>query len=134
LTVPPVTPPSPDEQSLRAAGVATDGPGLLAFFRRRTPAAAERAALEALVRRLGGDRFADRQEASRQLRAAGPRAAPLLVRALRDDDPEVARRAEELLRDTRAPGPAVTRAAVRLLARLRPEGTVSALLAFLPFS
>src|SRR5947209_19390183 len=90
-------PADPDAQTLRAAGVTPDGPGLLAFFRQRTPSAADQKALAAQVAQLGSDDFATRREASRRLRAAGPAAAPLLVRAARDDDPEVAHRAEVLL-------------------------------------
>ncbi len=60
--------------------------------------AADREAARALVRRLGSDRFADRDEASKQLRAMGRRALPALAEAVaRDPDAEVRHRCELLL-------------------------------------
>ena len=46
-----------DEDVLRAAHLPTDGSGLLAFFRKRTPNEQTRARIEALVEQLGSDSF-----------------------------------------------------------------------------
>lgn len=55
----------------------------------------------ALIARLGADRFADREAAGRELLAAGPGAIPLLEAAARSPNPEVARRAADLLAQLR---------------------------------
>src|SRR5947209_303925 len=93
----PPTAPDVDEQSLLAAGVATDGPALVEFFRQRTLADDDRRAVVALISQLGSESFPERQRASGKLKAEGVRIESMLRRALHDDDPEVARRAEELL-------------------------------------
>ncbi|HXG12652.1 MAG TPA: hypothetical protein VNK04_23040 [Gemmataceae bacterium] len=49
------------------------------------------------VRQLGDDSFAVREEASRKLWLAGRAAEPALQEAVKSDDPEVVRRARELL-------------------------------------
>lgn len=49
------------------------------------------------VARLGADRYADRVAAGRELLAFGPAAIPALERATRSPNPEVARRAADLL-------------------------------------
>ncbi len=54
-------------------------------------------ALDRLVARLGSASFAEREEASRALLAAGTAALDLLRKAVHSDDPETARRASELV-------------------------------------
>src|SRR5438067_2249271 len=129
-------PPEPDadEQLLQKAGTATDGPALTEFFRQRTLAEPERLAVAALVRQLGSDSFPERQKASLRLKESGLKAVPLLRRALHDDDPEVARRAEDLLAGLPRSGAELTRAAARVLARRKSAGAVPVLVAFLPFA
>src|SRR5690349_6859528 len=82
-----------DEKLLREAGVGTDAPGLLAYFRSQTLSAADQERLRAAVRRLGDNEFEVRERASKDLAAAGRLAYPYVARALRDPDLEVARRA-----------------------------------------
>lgn len=53
--------------------------------------------LEAWARDLGANDFQKREEAQRNLAAAGQAAAPVLEKALKSDDPEVRTRAERLL-------------------------------------
>src|SRR4051812_14702996 len=86
-----------DEKLLREAGVAIDGPGLLAFFHRRTPAPAARQQNGELVRRLGSGRYADRQKATEALKEQGARVLGELREALKSSDAEVRRRAQECL-------------------------------------
>src|SRR5205823_7109589 len=89
--------------------------------------------LEQLVRQLGGKRFALREQAARELTACGPQALPLLRPALKDPDPEVARRAGLCVEQIeRGPGAALPLAALRLLARRQPPGAVQALLDYAP--
>jgi hypothetical protein len=118
---------------LRAARVGTDGAALLDFFRRRTLSAADYRRIEILVRRLGSDHFAQREEASADLVRYGAAAIGSLRRARTDPDAEVARRARYCLEQIGSgPGPALPMAAARCLARRPPAGTVGVLLAYLP--
>ncbi|HZT82601.1 MAG TPA: HEAT repeat domain-containing protein, partial [Gemmataceae bacterium] len=90
---PPAEETAADEKLLKEAKVATDGPGLLAFLRKRVPDDEGRQKVAALVRRLGSDDFPAREEATKALVAVGPPALPLLRQALNDPDAEVKRRA-----------------------------------------
>jgi hypothetical protein len=122
-----------DEQLLRGAGLAVDGPGLLRFFSRNTPGPDLLDRARALIKRLGDDDFAEREKASEALAALGAPAVPLLREAARSADVEVARRAAAVLEKVeRQTNPALPGAAVRLLGHRRPEGAVAALLAFAP--
>jgi hypothetical protein len=125
-----------DEQALRQAGVGTDGPALVEFFRRHSLTADEVRRVEALIAQLGDDSFVRRERATRELVRQGERAAGLLRPALRSRDPEVARRAAECLEEITAAGkgPALPLAAARVLARRAPPGATAALLAYLPFA
>jgi HEAT repeat protein len=107
-----------DEAALKAAGIPTDGPGLAAYFKKRTTAISDVARIKELVRQLGDDDFKMREEASRQLVMLGPRARPFLQTALKDSDPEIVRRAEDCLeRISREMSVTALSAAVRVLAR-----------------
>src|SRR5262249_47604115 len=119
-----------DEQQLREARIATDGPGLLAFFQQRTVGGlADEKRLRALVQQLGDDDFAKREDATQQLVALGQRARPALLRALKDADIEVVRRAQDCLkRIDHGAAAAVIAAGVRLLARRQPSGATKVLL------
>jgi HEAT repeat protein len=113
----------------------TDGPALLAEFRKRTPTAADEERLAALITKLGDDDFDVREAAAAELIGVGPLAAGRLREALGDPDAERAARAKECLRQLADKGgkrlPAV---AARLLALRRQAGAVEALLAYLPFA
>jgi outer membrane protein assembly factor BamB len=124
-----------DEATLRAAGLATDDPALVEFFRKRTLSAADRARLTVAVRRLGDHSFVVREQASNDLIAAGRSALPFLRPALTDADLEVARRARRALDSIeRGPETRLTLAAARLLALRDPPGATPAVLNFLPFA
>lgn len=123
----------PEEAVLKDAGIATDGPALLDFFRKRTLSDEDQAALAEKVQRLGDASFPVRTRASRELIAAGRPALVYLRAALKDDDPERKRRAEQcVLAIEGGSDLATTFAAARLLASHRPEGTAEALLGYLP--
>jgi HEAT repeat protein len=122
-----------DEELLRAANIPTDGQGLLAFFRKRTPDSETRARIETLITQLGSPAFAQREKAGEELVSFGPRAAALLRQATRQADLEVRWRAREaLLRIEREVDPAARVAAARLLGRRNPAETAEVLLAYLP--
>src|SRR5690242_5065181 len=71
-----------DEQTLAAAHLGTDDPALLDFFRKHTPADADRDKVRALIAALGDDSYRIREHASDELVALGATAAPLLRDAL----------------------------------------------------
>jgi hypothetical protein len=124
-----------DEKLLRDHGVATDPAGLLAFFRRRTPTDDDRRRTLALVERLGSERFADREAASRELVLRGAPVREALRKALAHPDLEVAQRAARCLDDIDSgPGAALPLAAARALARQPVADAVGVLLAYLPFT
>jgi hypothetical protein len=124
-----------DEAKLQAAGLKTDGPALLDFFRRRTLTEAQRGQLADTVRRLGDDSFQVRERASADLVAAGRTALPFLKAVVGENDLEVARRAERCLHVIEGgEAAALTAAAVRLLAVRKPLRAAEVLLAYLPFA
>jgi HEAT repeat protein len=124
-----------DERLVRAAGVTPDKPGLLAFFRLRTPSDADRRLWQKHLQDLGSEDFATREAASKALTAAGPSVLPLLRPALADADIEVARRARACVDALEGgPGPQLPAAAARLLVRRDPANAVTVLLAYVPFA
>jgi hypothetical protein len=124
-----------DEKYLQQARVGIDGASLLEFFRARSLTDRDRQELEAMILRLGSARFTQREQASLKLTAYGPPALPFLREALKNPDPEVARRAMFIIEEIeRGPGPSLPAAATRLLAARKPAGAVKALLTYLPFN
>ena len=122
-----------DEKLLAGAGVKTDGPALLAFFKKRVPDADAARKAETLVEQLGSPTFKVRQKASEGLIALGPPARPALLAVLKGKELEVRRRAEECLAAIdRTASPELEGAAVRLLRARQPAGACAALLAYLP--
>ena len=126
-------PASADEGALRAAGVETTGPALLALIRKHTPDPAKVEQARRLVRQLGDDRFTAREKASAELVKLGPVAVPFLRDAAKSDDSEVVRRARDCLKKIGEERDNKHMAAViHLLGRRRPAGTAEALLNYLP--
>jgi hypothetical protein len=122
-----------DDDTLRKAGLAADGPALLNYFRLRLVSDAERARILALINRLGDDAFPERQKASAELEGIGLTAVGLLRQAETHPDVEIARRAERCRqRIERVPSGTVSSAAARTLARLKASGAAEVLLAYLP--
>jgi hypothetical protein len=124
-----------DEALLQKAGLKTDGPALLAFFRQRTLSQDRVAQLAATVRRLGDNAFSVRQQASEELVRAGDAAIPFLHKALEDPDLEVVRRSERCLQEIkRRTETSQVLAAARLLTVRQPHGASDVLLNYLPFA
>jgi HEAT repeat protein len=113
----------------------TEGPALLAEFRKRTLTPAEQDKLLTLIQNLGDDTFVVREQATADLVAYGPLALPLLREAARGSDLERVRRAEDCLRlIAKQTGNVFPTAAARLVALRRPSGAVPVLLDYLPFA
>ncbi len=124
-----------DEKLLKDAGVKTDGPALVEFFRKRVPAEVTPEKLAEMVEHLGDDDFNVREKASATLRALGIRALPALRRAAASSDAEVRRRAEDCIAAAVSGATAArTGAAARVLAARKPAGTAAALVGYLPFA
>jgi hypothetical protein len=124
-----------DEATVKDAGVGTNAPALLDFFRKRTLSEAEQAKLSRTVRKLGDLSFPVRERATSDLIGLGRVARKYLLAALEDRDPEVVRRAEQCLRAIdNTTGTALPLAAARLLAVRRPDGAAAVVLNYLPFA
>src|SRR5262249_39969351 len=108
---------------------------LLTYLRRQSPTDDERRRLAGLVRQLGDANFRKRDEAARELTAAGWAVLPLLREALRGADREVAgpaRRVPAGIEAGSGSGLGLPAAAARRLARLRPAGAAAVLVAYRP--
>jgi hypothetical protein len=128
-----------DEKSLKEAKIASDGPSLLEFFRKRTISSNDLERIKKLITELGDDSFEVRQNASAGLVAAGSVAVPFLKQVLKDQqaakepDLEVVRRAENCLKHIQAESSSeIIATAARMLAVRKPAGTTEVLLAYLP--
>jgi len=125
-----------DERLLDAAGLPSEGPGLLVLFRARARTETKPAQIDELLRRFTSSVLEERVQAATELVALGPLAVPGLRRAANDlEGTEVRQRAQRLL--AWADGPksaALAAAAARLVARQKPAGAAEALLAYLPFA
>ncbi len=125
-----------DEQTLHDAGLAGDGPALLAFFHARARTDVDPDRLRVLLRQFAASSNRERSLATAEFLGLGSLAVPVLRRAVNDlNEPEVARRAAHCLRWLEGP-PASTlpAAAARVLAEHKPEGGAEALLDYLPFA
>lgn len=124
-----------DEKVLASVGLKADGASLAGYFQQRTPTENTGREIEQLIRGLGHEEFPRREAASQALARWGPPALPALRKALKDADPEIARRARECIDHIETGlGPLVPGAAGRALAALRQPGAVHVLLQFLPFA
>jgi hypothetical protein len=122
-----------DERILREAHVSTDGASLLAFLRERSATDEELQNLDHLVRRLGSERFQEREVTATKLIALGARPLPSLKKASADPDPEIAERAKSCVQEIEAGvNYAISRAVVRLLVSRQQAGAVNSLLNYLP--
>jgi HEAT repeat protein len=125
-----------DEETLHTAGLETDGPSLLAFFKARSRSVIDPDRLRVLLGLLTSSSFQQRSLATAEFLGLGPLAVPTLRRAANDlSEPELARHATHCLRWLEGTSSTtLTVAAARMLGRRKPEGAASALLAYLPFA
>jgi hypothetical protein len=129
--------PTSDAKILQKAGIGRTDRDLLDFFRKRTLTDKNRRQIAHLLQQLGADEFQQRSMATRRLIALGKAfpgfVTPLLWRATRDPDFEVAYRAKLCLKAVGGgTDAALVAAAVRVLGLRKPPLTVPVLLAFLP--
>lgn len=125
-----------DELLLKNAGLTTDGDSLLAFFKKRTLPDSEREKVVQFIRQLGSESYRSREQAAAELIGRGPVVIELLREAAKDNDLEIAKRAEKCLariqeKDVAVDVPA---AAARLMGARKPAGAVETMLAYLPFA
>ena len=124
-----------DEKILKLAKLASDGQGLLGYFRAATPTEAARQKLVERIQQLGSNTFVVREKASEALVATGPAALKPLRQALSDTDAEIRLRAKDSIDAIEKKHSAsLSAAGARLLRARAPAGSVEALLAYLPFA
>jgi HEAT repeat protein len=125
-----------DEQTLHAAGLAIDGPALIAFFQARARTSVDRNRLEVLLRQFAADSNRERSLATAELLGLGPLAIPALRRTANNlENPEAAANAARCLEWLEgALRPTLPAAAARVLALRKPEGAAGVLLAYLPLA
>ncbi len=138
----PEKPPEPaldklDEDYLRRADVATDGPALVAFLKKRTLPEIERPGIERLVRMLGSSDYRVRARAMQTLTERGVAVFDVLRTAPASSvDPEMQRRIERSLETIQEKdvSPEVPATAVRALAVRKPPEMIETLLDYVPFA
>ena len=117
------------------AGLSTDGPALVDFFRHRAHTEADGEHLHALVGKLGDPASAVRDRSAAELVGWGSLAVPVLQAVNDLDDQEAAGRARKCLQWIEGSSSATLPvAAARLLAVRKPAGAADALLAYLPLA
>jgi HEAT repeat protein len=138
--------PEENEAILKKADVATTGPGLLEFFRKRTLTGDAKERITKLVGQLGDNSYKVRRQTSKELVAYGASSLPALRRALKESQEKVRQHGTgdtELELQERAakcihilvtdPGPALPLAALRVLRDRKPDGACPVLLGYVPF-
>jgi hypothetical protein len=131
---------SADEAVLRDQRLPTKGPALLQILRDRTPSADTIGQFKMHVARLNVAAYADRVNATSELKKMGPIVRPLLENLLLEikADAETVGRLRQALEQFPAEQDIAAveslRAAARLIARDRPQGSLPALLEFVPYA
>ncbi|HTU19437.1 MAG TPA: HEAT repeat domain-containing protein [Gemmataceae bacterium] len=124
---------SGDEALLRSVGIATDGPGLLRYFRLRSQGTATPERLAALIEQLGDKSPTVARKACGELAALGALAIPSLRKAVKDpDEQQTVRMAQRCLHALEQQPGQLSSAVARLIGQRRPPGAAETLLAFLP--
>src|SRR5262245_51724742 len=122
-----------DEAPVKAAGLPTDGPGLLEFVKQRSREVADKDELAPLLKDLASPDPKVAEKAAAALVARGPLAVAGLRRAVNDlADKAVAERARKALGNIEGrAGADLAAAVVRLIGGKKPDLAVEALLAYL---
>ena len=125
-----------EEETVKKSGLPTDGPALLDFVRQRSRETADKDELTPFLKDLASsdNRVADKAAGALVIR--GPLAIPTLRRAANDlGDKVLAERAKKAVAQIEGkPGADLAAAVARLLAVKKPDGSVEALLAYLPYA
>ncbi len=127
---------APDEQMLKAANLPVTEQGLLNFFRKRTPSAANDAAVAPLVKQLAEKDPVRYNYAAGELIARGSTAIKQLrILANQVQDPDAAARAHQCLELIEGTGGAnLVSTVARLLAAHKPEAAAAVLLDYYPYA
>jgi hypothetical protein len=129
---PPADDTAADEQLLKGAKVATDGPGLLAYLRKRVLTEGDAAKVAAAITKLDDDVFKVREQASAELIAIGPPALGPLRQLMKSGSAEVKRRARTCIDAIERKGSVEVEAgAVRLVKARKPADACAGLLYFM---
>jgi len=124
-----------DIELLKQHQIELSADGLLAYFRQQTLDLTRLEQVRKSIAELGHTRFAVRERASKVLLTFGPPVRKLLEVAAVDDDPEVSKRARDLLKQLDDPKQiGIALAASRQLAKLKPDEATKVLIDFLPFA
>jgi hypothetical protein len=124
-----------DIEMVKSAGYADDVKSLTDFFRSHTVTEADKARINALIKRTGDDSFDVREATSEELSKCGVPAIALLKAAInqKDNDPEIVRRADLALKIIeKVPTRTLAAAAARLLAFHNEDGVTEVLINYLP--
>jgi HEAT repeat protein len=125
-----------EEQLLKSANLQPTGPALVEFFRKRTPPGPDRAALDALVTKLGDKDAATADKVAGELVSLGQIAVPALRPVANNADGGEAtvraRKCLQLIDGGQAAG--LTSVAARLLGEKKADGAAEALIGFAPFA
>lgn len=124
-----------DREILKKAGIATDGKALLSYIRSQqaTRKKVSPAIIKSLIRQLKNGSLYERRQAIRYLIPMGRAALPYLLEAANDTSIDGQRDIQECIKKIESQANLEANvAAVRLVSRLRPKGTLEALLDFLP--
>lgn len=124
-----------DEQLLQKLGIATDGPGLLNYFKERTYPETSPELMQKLIGELSDVRFAVREDAYNKIMKLGSGAMFSLKASRSVDDVEAMRRVNDLLEilEEKA-NPTVQSAVARMVAKFKPKDAASVLLNYVPFA
>ncbi|MCE9561826.1 MAG: hypothetical protein K8U57_07210 [Planctomycetes bacterium] len=125
-----------DEEALKQAGLSpTDGKQLLEYLKQRTLSDVDQSKIGEIIARFGADDFDDRLKATEEVERFGPAAIGPLKKAAESADPEIAYRARLALKKVeKVPHSAAAAAAIRAVVKLKPEGAVAVLIAYLPLA
>lgn len=136
LPLPLVVVTDPDERALRSAGIDCGTDSLIAFLGRLSPDQPLLARIDALVSRLGAEKFAERTAAYRELVRIGPAARPALLKAEQNPSAEIRRGAGRCLDEPAFKTPLAERAAaaIRLLVKRNAPGAIAPMLDYLPMA
>jgi hypothetical protein len=127
---------SSEESVLTAARLQTTDKALLDFFRKRTPPAPPRDAIEQVAKKLASADAAEADGAQGELTSLGACVAPVVREvANRIDDVRATTRAKQILELIEGPqADKLPIEAVRVLAERKPPGAAAVLLHYLPFA
>ncbi|RPI63326.1 MAG: HEAT repeat domain-containing protein, partial [Planctomycetaceae bacterium] len=124
---------TPASLALEAAGIKSDNDSLLAYLSNKSVPLAQTETTE-LIRQLGNDKWAVRDEATKKLKAMGPAARAALEKAANDPDLEIQARVKEILGQISGQPTAASpmEMVLAVIAERKTPGAVPALLKAIP--